>query len=136
MIVLDADMFGEIPEGWGRVIERLDGEIAHSLDSFSAPYSAFSVYCVKEKFGSLNIYYSLDHEHFLSEEDAIECIQEIDTYIDAAERECYFTCVVCGAPTNLVSKGYILPYCHDHFPYHKHFATGGDEHESIYPQGD
>lgn len=85
----------ECRDGWYDLIARTCKKIAESGDT----EVIFSQ--IKEKFGSLTIYY-------YNETDAT---QEL---IQAAERESYEICEICGEPGEMRKRGWLRVVCEEH----------------------
>ena len=67
------------------------------------PY-LFHIDQLKEKFGSIRLYYSLHYaDHSVDE--------GIDNIIRKYEELSEHTCCICGGEATLMSKGWICPYC-------------------------
>lgn len=93
-----------LPSGWhGLMIDMSAELLAYFHQRNIDPYT-FHIDQLKEKFGSIRLYYSLHCEgkHYDEEIDKI-----IRKYEDLSEH----TCCVCGGEATLMSKGWICPYC-------------------------
>jgi hypothetical protein len=75
----------ECGEGWWPIIEQM----CHELSAIAAPVTFEQI---KEKFGSLRVYFS-----FSSSTDDLLC-EETRTIIEKAESKAGHTCEKCGAP--------------------------------------
>ena len=98
-------------DGWrNSFVPNMMNEMLFAL----GPYvEDFEVYQIKEKFGSLTIYWGWKHRDYTDEEnndrkhidDAIHDI--IDKYRKISER----TCVECGGKATFLSDCWIIPWC-------------------------
>lgn len=104
------NLFGiEVNIGWYKIISNALINIS-KIDK----YQTVMIDQIKEKFGGLRIYYSLNYEkQSLLEQDEINNLyKQIDNIIKNAEHEAYKTCERCGSIENVESKGiYILTLC-------------------------
>lgn len=95
-----------LPKGWHSImcdmcVDLLGYFKDHNID----PY-AFHIDQLKEKFGSIRLYYSLHFEDKFDDEGIDEIIRK---YEELSEH----TCCECGKEATLMSKGWICPYCKD-----------------------
>jgi hypothetical protein len=91
-----APVIDRIPKGWGRWIDIGPGwfDIVLRLDAqIAAVHPDYEVYQVKEKFGGLRYYTSLDGD------------PQVDPWIQAAEDEAEHSCEVCAADAATSSTG-------------------------------
>lgn len=99
----EADM---VPKGWHKLICALSKELlAYFSFKGISPYS-FHIDQLKEKFGTIRLYYSLRHKDRFNDEG-------IDAIIQKYEELSEHTCCECGKEATLMSKGWICPYCKD-----------------------
>ncbi|AMO23672.1 hypothetical protein GCM10027034_37500 [Ramlibacter solisilvae] len=113
------------PPGWGAILHDLCAAIDHLLDDGQA--RRFRVEQVKEKFGVLRFYYSVDRKRAV----AVDIVgpdghfrasaaprhrqlfpaQEVDDLIAEAEKKSAKTCAACGAPGLLRRQGWYHVAC-------------------------
>lgn len=75
-------------------------EIQDEIDGWAdEEYNYFDI-SVKEKYGTLRIYYTIANETL---EEIAERYEELSKY----------TCIRCGRPASWMSKGWIVPYCNE-----------------------
>ena len=89
----------EMPEGWWFAFgEQMCKEIQDEIDGWmEEEYNYFDI-SVKEKYGELRIYYTIDTETL---EEIAEKYEELSKH----------TCIRCGRPASWMSRGWIAPYC-------------------------
>ena len=95
----------EVPDGWRRETER-------SIYKLQLAFPNVNVLQVKEKFGDLRIYYSMENTSEITAE-------IVERYITALENHISSMCSVCGSRENIQRTDFpkwILPYCEKHFP--------------------
>ena len=95
-----------VPKGWHNLIVDMSSEIIAYLRRQNFDPYLFHIDQLKEKFGSIRLYYSLhyaDHSDDEGIDDIIEKYEEISEH----------TCCECGKEATLMSKGWICPYCKD-----------------------
>ena len=101
--------------GWIPVIDRLCRSITEVLNE--NPGVRVTVHQVKEKFGGLRFYATVDSatmdECQLCDEH-IPASTRIYELIKRAEREADFICETCGAPGKKVTRGWIKTACDKH----------------------
>ena len=93
-----------LPSGWHGLMTDMSMEIIAYLHSKDLSPYMFHIDQLKEKFGSIRLYYSLHCEDKYDDEGIDEIIRK---YEDLSEH----TCCVCGGEATLMSKGWICPYC-------------------------
>ena len=94
-----------MPTGWRNAFGiQMCKEIKVALKKNHYLYK-YRIMQIKEKFGSLRWY------------DA-GAPSEVYDIIDKYEDISYKTCIVCGKPAELISSGWISPYCRNHYPKH------------------
>jgi hypothetical protein len=81
-----------LPEGWIALTTRLLEDIDAMLDDGTAP--GFDVLQIKEKFGSLRLYWRL---RYWLRSDAPALFDQIAARAEAARTESLSTCACCGA---------------------------------------
>jgi hypothetical protein len=90
-----------MPEGWRKAFgEQMCKEIKNALGKNLNNYRIMQI---KEKFGSLRWY----------DNGATEKVNRI---ISKYEILSAVTCIECGEPATRVTKGWISPFCDNHFP--------------------
>ena len=94
-----------LPSGWHELMVDMSAEIIAYLRSKNISPYAFHIDQLKEKFGSIRLYYSLHCE------DKYDGDEGIDEIIQKYEELSEHTCCVCGGEATLMSKGWICPYC-------------------------
>lgn len=97
----EADM---VPDGWKNLIIDLSEELMEYFRKNNIDPYSFHIDQLKEKYGSIRLYYSLQNGTF-QEDDGIDAI--IQKYEQLSEH----TCCECGAEATLMSTGWICPYC-------------------------
>ena len=93
-----------VPKGWHNLIVDMSSEIIAYLRQQNFDPYLFHIDQLKEKFGSIRLYYSLhyaDHSDDEGIDDIIEKYEEISEH----------TCCICGGEATLMSRGWICPYC-------------------------
>ncbi len=84
------------PKGWWKIV----AEVHQKLEAL---YPDYEVFQIKEKFGGLRYYCSVDH------------MDMAETIIREAEKQAYLTCEECGQPGELrQSIGYWATLCNKH----------------------
>lgn len=97
----EADM---VPKGWHNLIVDMSSEIIAYLRQQNFDPYLFHIDQLKEKFGSIRLYYSLHYaDHSVD--------NGIDEIIEKYEEISEHTCCICGNEATLMSKGWICPYC-------------------------
>ena len=95
-----------LPKGWHSIMcDMCVNLLGYFRDHNIDPY-AFHIDQLKEKFGSIRLYYSLHLEDKFDDEG-------IDAIIQKYEELSEHTCCECGNEATLMSKGWICPYCKD-----------------------
>ena len=93
-----------VPKGWHSIVRALSEEIRFYLVNKGIDPYAFHIDQLKEKFGSIRLYYSLHLDGKFDDEGIDEIIQK---YEELSEHKC----CECGEEATLMSKGWICPYC-------------------------
>ncbi len=117
-------VYSHVPAGWmGPLTELLDS-IDGRLDDVMA--QRFRVGQIKEKFGSLRFYWSLDRQGGVvldalgpggamprphRPEDPMRLFQEINDWVQEAEEKSARLCQDCGAPSRVRSHGGWMTTC-------------------------
>lgn len=92
----------EIPAGWHALISNM-------LSTTRAMWPSVEFKQVKQKFGSLRVYFVVEEE--------LE--KQVSDYVLTFEEASRHTCVKCGSvhTTKMSSrKGWVSPYCDEHTP--------------------
>lgn len=93
-----------LPKGWHSIMcDMCVDLLGYFRDNNIDPY-AFHIDQLKEKFGSIRLYYSLHYTDHSDDEGIDEIIRK---YEELSEH----TCCICGGEATLMSKGWICPYC-------------------------
>lgn len=91
-----------MPEGWKQCFgELLCEDILKVLQKYLVPIEEFTIIDIKEKFGTLRVYWSGSAEY--------EC--ELEDVIDKYEHLSRYTCIHCGQINVPIYGGWISPYC-------------------------
>lgn len=93
-----------LPSGWHGLMTDMSMEIIAYLHSKGFSPYLFHIDQLKEKFGSIRLYYSLHYADHSDDEGIDEIIRK---YEELSEH----TCCICGGEATLMSKGWICPYC-------------------------
>ncbi|MGO4558099.1 hypothetical protein [Mesorhizobium sp. 2RAF21] len=100
--------------GWHPILERFFGEVAAALAA--NPGTQFELWQVKEKMGSLRIYYVVPRtapRPMTVREDDVR--RRVDEAYERAEEEASHSCEVCGRSGVLRSlEGFFCTRCDDH----------------------
>lgn len=99
---IGTDWRDEMPKGWVNLTMTLE----RTLEDIKKenPEFEFDVGQLKEKFGSIRMYYTTSN---LTEEQK----DRVDEAVDQMERTSECICSKCGAIAVVRSKGWIMPYC-------------------------
>jgi hypothetical protein len=100
----------EIPMGWRRLFREMCDDINAVLDHFEVSREAFHFLQVKEKFGAVRCYWTVDAPD-LDKEVFKDCYCQIDKAIEKCEHISSETCHICGKRAYVQSHGWVLPYC-------------------------
>lgn len=96
----------DMPKGWKKAFGlKLCEEIQKILDNNIT--SKLHLIQVKEKFGGLRFYYTVEDKT----EKEIDTTFDIENIIDKYEKLSYKTCINCGKPATKISLGWISPWC-------------------------
>ena len=98
-------------DGWkGSFVPQMMDEMFNVL----GPYvEDFEVYQIKEKFGSLTVYWGWRHRDYTDEEniDRYEIDNAIKNIIQKYSDISYRTCVKCGSQATFLSSHWVIPWC-------------------------
>ena len=114
-IVIDLDaeeiehtLLDEVPDGWRKAFgEQMCEEIREVLIAYDY-LEKYRVVQIKEKFGQLRWYDN-------------GAPREVFEIINKYERLSEVTCIQCGKPATLISKGWISPYCDECVKTHRNY---------------
>lgn len=103
-----------IGPGWVDLVEDLIYEVRDFLCKHNMPYKNFTFTQVKEKFGGLRAYYSMELESV--DDSSNELDDELDdklyNLIWLYERKSYTVCENCAQPGSITKdKGWVLTLC-------------------------
>jgi hypothetical protein len=89
-------------DGWYDIINRLSRKLERAIEALPTEERE---HCraaqVKEKFGTLRFYMTASTD-------------EMEEWIEEAEKESARTCETCGAPGKLTGKGWLKTACEEH----------------------
>lgn len=109
MVAYTVDWLEDLPEGWHNIfLSQYCDKINEVLGDNQ---EAFHIEQLKEKFGEIRCYWSLDPDKFENAEAYDSAFDKLMNLTDDIENLSYETCCYCGAKATVRSKGYILPYC-------------------------
>lgn len=98
--------------GWGALLTEMFDSLNTVFDEYGVPRSIFSIQQIKEKFGSLRVYYCLDFNGTSLSNDAETALSHrVMDIVDDAGARSEKLCCVCGAPASYLSTGWVVPYC-------------------------
>lgn len=86
-----------VGKGWEVLLEKAVGRLTHLVPGIIFLQA-------KEKFGGLRLYHSLPSH-------TQEMVEEVHKIIREAEADSFRTCERCGAPGNLIPKGWWKTLC-------------------------
>lgn len=98
-------------EGW---INAFVPDLIYELCDVLGPYvEDFMVYQIKEKFGSLTIYWGWKHRDYTDEEhqDIKELDNAVKDIVDKYRKISDHTCVKCGSKATFLSDYWVIPWC-------------------------
>lgn len=99
-----------VPKGWQKLFMKYMDCINELFIENDVRRGAFHFDQVKEKFGSLRIYWHVEYD--CADEMTVDRLQDgCSALIDDLETESGSICVECGEPATLQSTGWVLPYC-------------------------
>lgn len=98
-------------DGWQKsFVPQMMDELFGVLGSY---VEDFIVHQIKEKYGSLTVYWGWRHRNYTGEEDKDR--KEIDDFVknivEKYRKISEHTCVQCGGKAVLLSTGWVLPFC-------------------------
>lgn len=109
--------------GWAAVLTNMFDQINAAMDAAQVPRSALNIIQIKEKFGSLRMYYDIQDIDLSIPDDVKDRLDDqIEDIVNRAENVTERTCVVCGAKAEYFSTGWVLPYC-EHCARENHRAS-------------
>lgn len=98
-------------DGWQKAfVPQMLDEMFDALGSY---VEDFEVYQIKEKYGSLTIYWGWNFRDYTDEEDKDrkEIDDEIKSIVEKYRKISEHTCIQCGSKAVLLSTGWVLPFC-------------------------
>ena len=99
----------EIPIGWrDSFFENMCDELIVVLGNY---INEFEIVQLKEKYGSMRLYWNWKDENIFTEEQIHNLTNTIRDVISKYEAISYHTCVRCGKPSIGYTKPWILPVC-------------------------
>lgn len=104
-----------LPDGWtSTLIPCLKKELADVLGSY---VDDFTVFQIKEKYGTLEIYWSwADRDYDDNEAKNLnELTNEVETIISKYRKISEKTCAVCGAEATTATTVWVMPMCDNCF---------------------
>ena len=100
-------------DGWQEsFVPQMMDELFYAL----GPYvEDFEVYQIKEKYGSLTIYWGWNFRDYTDEEDKDrkEIDDAIKNIVDKYRKISDRTCVSCGGKATFLSSHWVIPWCDD-----------------------
>ena len=103
-----------LPEGWTNTfVPEMKKELANTLGGYVYD---FDVLQIKEKYGTMRIYWSWADRDYTSREivDLEEISEIITDIINKYENISEKTCAVCGKPATKFTTGWVWPVCDEH----------------------
>ena len=101
----------EIPIGWrDSFFENMCDDLIAALGNY---INEFEIVQLKEKYGSMRLYWNWKNENIFTEEQIHNLTNTIQDVISKYETISYHTCVRCGKPSIDYTKPWILPVCDD-----------------------
>ena len=101
----------EIPIGWrDSFFEDMCDDLIAALGNY---INEFEIIQLKEKYGSMRLYWNWKNENVFTEEQIHNLTNTIEDVISKYETISYHTCVRCGEPSTGYTKPWILPVCDD-----------------------
>lgn len=99
----------EIPIGWrDSFFESMCDDLIAALGNY---INEFEIIQLKEKYGSMRLYWNWKDENTFTEEQIHNLTNTIRDVISKYEAISYHTCVRCGKPSTGYTKSWILPIC-------------------------
>jgi hypothetical protein len=105
------DEVNTLYDGWRKAfIPQMMDELFSALGSY---VEDFMVYQIKEKFGSLTIYWGWKHRDYTDDErqDIKELDDEVKNIIRKYRKISDHTCVKCGGRATFLSSHWVTPWC-------------------------
>ena len=104
----------EIPIGWrDSFFENMCDDLISALGDY---VDNFEIIQLKEKYGSMRLYWNWKDENIFTEEQIHNLTNTIRDVISKYETISYHTCVRCGKPSTGYTKPWILPVCEKCLP--------------------
>lgn len=103
-----------LPDGWTQTfIPKMKEDLAKVLGGYVYDFVVFQI---KEKYGTMRIYWSWADRKYTSSEliDLAEISEEIEAIINKYENISENTCVVCGKQAVKMTTGWVMPVCNEH----------------------
>lgn len=97
-------------DGWQKFVPQMMDELFNAL----GPYiEDFEVRQIKEKYGSLTIYWGWRHRDYTDEEnkDRKEIDNAVKNIIEKYRKISDHTCVNCGGRATFLSNHWVIPWC-------------------------
>lgn len=102
----------EIPIGWrDSFFENMCDDLISALGDY---VDNFEIIQLKEKYGSIRLYWNWKDENIFTEEQIHNLTNTIRDVISKYEAISYHTCVRCGKLSTGYTKPWILPVCDKH----------------------
>lgn len=99
----------ELPSGWrDSFFENMCDDLITALGDY---INEFEIIQLKEKYGSMRLYWNWKDENIFTEEQIHNLTNTIRDVISKYEAISYHTCVRCGKPSTGYTKPWILPAC-------------------------
>lgn len=99
----------EFPKGWKDTFgEQMCEDIKKVLVKYKLEDN-FKILQLKEKFGSMRLYFA----GLTKSEVSKKCNEELREVINKYENISSKTCHICGKPARYLSQGWICPYCEE-----------------------
>lgn len=98
-------------DGWRKAfVPQMMDELFDALGSY---VEDFVVYQIKEKYGSLTIYWGWKHRDYTDEEnkDRKELDDTVKSIVDKYRKISDHTCVQCGGKATFLSDFWVIPWC-------------------------
>lgn len=101
----------DLYEGW---INAFVPDLIYELCDALGPYvEDFMVHQIKEKYGTLTIYWGWKHRDYTDEEnkDRKEIDDAVKGIIEKYRKISDHTCVLCGGKATFLSSHWVIPWC-------------------------
>jgi hypothetical protein len=100
-------------EGWRKTF--IPDMISELCDALGPYVEDFEVGQIKEKYGSLTVYWGWKHRDYTDEEnqDRKEIDDAVKSIIDKYRKISEHTCIKCGGKATFFSSHWVVPYCDD-----------------------